>query len=158
MNKELLVESTPKKIISKKDITTIEDKMKTLPNVMYGDCFPLKHSFAKGCYVREISVPKGNLIVTKIHKVDHPCFILKGDCSILTEEGVKRIKAPYHCITKAGTKRVVYVHEDTVWVTCHITEETDLKKIEEEVIAKNFDEIITDKEILDFKDYITKEE
>ena len=120
-------------------ILNIEKALRQFPNAKIGDSFPLKHTFADGMYVREIFVPKGNLIVTKIHKKSHPCFIIKGDCSILTEEGVKRVKAPYHMITPAGTKRAVYVHEDTVWVTVHNTKETDLQKIEKEVIVESFD-------------------
>lgn len=115
--------------------------MRKLPGAIRGDDYPLKHSFADGCYIREMSAPAGHLIITKIHKITHPYFILKGECSILTEEGVKRIKAPYHGITLAGTKRVVFVHEDTIWVTVHVTKQTNLEKIEEEVIAKTFDEI-----------------
>ena len=32
---------------------------------------PLNHTFAGGCYVREISMPKGQLISTGIHKKEH---------------------------------------------------------------------------------------
>lgn len=122
-------------------IINLEKNIRKLPSAKFGDCFPLKHQFVKGMYIREISVPKGQLIVTKIHKEAHPCFILKGDCSVLTESGPKRIKAPHYMITPAGTKRIVYVHEDTVWVTIHATKETNLEKIEDDVIAKNFDEL-----------------
>ncbi len=113
---------------------------------------PLKHSFADGCYIREIFNPKGELIVTKIHKITHPFFLMQGDMSILTENGVKRIKAPYHGITPAGTKRIIYTHEDCVFVTVHVTKETDLAKIEEEVIAKNFDDVDISNEILKLKE------
>ncbi len=149
---DLVVEGkrSPEEI--RKGILEVEEKVKSLPGALMGDAFPLKHSFGDGCYVREMSVPKGYLVVTKIHKIAHPCFILKGECSILTEEGVKRIKAPQHFITPAGTKRVVYVHEDTVWVTVHVTKETDLKKIEEEIIAKDFDEIDISDDILKLKE------
>ena len=102
---------------------------------------PLKHSFADGCYIREVSNPKGELLVTKIHKVSHPFFLLKGDMTILMEDGVKRIKAPHYGITPAGTKRIIYCHEDCIFVTVHVTKETDLKKIEAEVIAKDFSEV-----------------
>ena len=72
--------------------------------------------------------------------------------SILTEKGVKRIKAPYYGITPAGTKRIIYTHEDIVFVTVHATKEIDLKKIEEEVIAKSFDDIpLTAEEIKQLK-------
>lgn len=102
---------------------------------------PLKHSFADGCYVREVFNPKGELIVTKIHKVAHPFFLLKGAMAIQTEEGVKRIKAPHYGITPAGTKRLIYTEEDCVFVTVHVTKERNLDKIEDEVIAKDFGEI-----------------
>jgi hypothetical protein len=125
-------------------IVAFEEKMKSSEGAMIGDCYPLKHSFGSGCYVREISVPAGQIVVTKIHKIDHPCFIMKGVCSVLTERGVEKLVAPMHFITKAGTKRIVYVHEDAVWVTVHVTDETDLEKIEEQVIAKSFDELSGD--------------
>ena len=111
-----------------------------------GPC-PLKHSFGDGIYVREIFNPKGAWIVTKIHKVAHPFFLLKGEMSIVTEDGVKRIKAPYHGITPAGTKRLIFVHKDVVFVTVHATNETDLDKIEEELIAKDFQEIDKAREV-----------
>jgi len=102
---------------------------------------PLNHSFADGCYIREVFNPKGELLVTKIHKVTHPFFLMKGDMTILMEDGIKRIRAPHYGITPAGTKRIIYCHEDCIFVTVHVTKETDLKKIEEEVIAKDFSEV-----------------
>jgi|TARA_R100000789_G_C2992257_1_gene146428 hypothetical protein len=99
---------------------------------------PLKHSFADGCYIREIFNPKNIFLVTKIHKVSHPYFLLKGEMTIMSEDGEKRIKAPHYGITHAGTKRIIYTHEDCIFVTVHVTDETDIEKIEEEVIAKDF--------------------
>jgi hypothetical protein len=158
----------------RKKILGIEKAMFKLPNVLIGDSpeylavCPLKHTFVDGAYVREIFLPKGMIFVTKIHKKTHPYFILKGDVSVLTEEGPKRIKGPLQGITKAGTKRVIYTHEDTVWITVHVTNETDLKKIEEEVIAKSFDEIdkcidvvgenISEEELVDFMEQVSKQE
>jgi hypothetical protein len=97
---------------------------------------PLVHTFADGMYIRQITMPAGQIIVSKIHGQTHPYFILKGDVSVLTEDGVKRYKAPYSGITEAGTKRVLYTHEDTVWTTVQRTNETDLDKIEEDVMIK----------------------
>jgi len=134
----------------RKNVVDLEDAINATPGSHKGDYYPLKHTFADGMYIREISMPKGALFVTKIHKFTHPYFVLKGDVSVLTEEGVIRIKAPYSGITKAGTKRVLYCHEDTVWTTIHKTDKTDLKKIEEEVIAKNFDEIENTTKLTDF--------
>lgn len=136
----------------RKGMIKLEDAMKRHPNALIGDNDknPLKHSFADGCYIREIFNPAHELIVTKIHKLAHPYFLLEGEMSILTEEGVKRIKAPHYGITPAGTKRVIFTHTDCVFVTVHVTKERDLTKIEEEVIAKTWDEIEVQKEVSGF--------
>lgn len=109
---------------------------------------PVKHSFADGCYIRQIFNPANELLVTKIHKKEHPFFLMQGEMSILTEDGVKHLKAPYHGITKPGTKRIIYTHSDCIFITVHATEETDVVKIEEQVIAKDFsDPLITQEDI-----------
>ena len=125
-------------------ILDIEESISKMDGALYADAFPLKHSFGKGLYIREINMPKGSLVVSKIHKYEHPYFILKGDISVLTEGGEKRIIAPYYGITPAVTKRLLYCHTDAVWVTVHATEETEVAKIEEEIIAKDFDELVPD--------------
>ena len=66
---------------------------------------------------------------------------MSGDVTVITENGRVRIKAPYHGMTEPGTKRALLTHEETVWITVHHTEETELDKIEDELIAKTFDEV-----------------
>ena len=105
---------------------------------------PLIHRFTDGFYVREIFIPKGFLCTGKIHKHAHPSFLLKGEVSVFTEqEGNQRLKAPMTMISQAGTKRVVYAHEDTVWVTVHLnpTNTQDLQDIEDTLIAKDYSEL-----------------
>jgi hypothetical protein len=125
-------------------IMKVENNIENHHNGLTGESLqklnPLKHSFADGCYIREIFNPKGELLVTKIHKVSHPFFLMQGDMTILMKDGIKRIKAPHYGVTPAGTKRIIYCHEDCVFVTVHATKETNIEKIEEEVIAKDFDE------------------
>ena len=104
---------------------------------------PVKHTFAGGCYIREIFNPAGFFLVTKIHKKEHPFFLMKGKMSILTEDGVKEIEAPYNGVTLPGTKRAIFTHEDCVFITVHATNKQTPEEVEEEVIAKDFN----DKEI-----------
>lgn len=119
-----------------------EQILASQPGALFGnDCCSLTHSFGDGLYIREMKAPKGQVNVSKLHKTNHPFFILKGDVTVATENGPVRYTAPMWGITKAGTKRVVYFHEDTTWITVHATEETDLGKIEDEVIAKTYDEL-----------------
>ena len=143
MDKEVQVIEKPNKIAIRNRILAIEAVMRRIPGSFIGDTenCPLKHTFVDGAYVREIFMPKGMLITSKIHKFKHPYFVLKGDVSVMTEDGPIRIKAPFSGITPVGTKRLLYIHEDTIWITVHVTEETDLKKIESKIIAKNFKEL-----------------
>ena len=60
--------------------------------------------------------------------------------TILSEDGEKTIKAPHYGITPAGTKRIIYAHEDCVFVTVHVTDKKDTKEIEKDIIAKKFEE------------------
>jgi len=126
---------------ARKKMVALEYKMLSDPTCIDGNLAPLKHTFGEGFYLREIFVPAGMVVITKIHKFEHPVFIMRGECLVYSEEGVKRIKAPHYMITPAGTKRVVYVMKDTSWITVHQTKETDLVKIEEEIIAKTFEEV-----------------
>lgn len=134
----------------------LEEHIKSLPNGLGEDPFPLVHKFADGMYIRQIAVPAQTLTVTKIHKQTHPFFLLKGTISILTEEGVKKFTAPYSGITKVGTKRIIFHHDEVVFTTVHATKETDIDKIEDEVIAKNFDEI-DDKDVNNFIELMKEE-
>ena len=59
------------------------------------EMFPLKHNLQDGLYTREILMPKGCLVVSFIHKQNHPSFFMSGEMSVLLDTGeVKRIKAP----------------------------------------------------------------
>jgi len=141
-----------KKVDYRNAVTQLEEKFKKIEGALVGEEMnkfnPLKHTFCEGYYVREISARANQFIISKIHKFDHPYFLMKGECCVMTEEGPVRIKAPYYGITKAGTKRVVYVNSDMVWVTVHATENTDLDTIEEEIIAKDFNDPAIDIKIL----------
>lgn len=101
---------------------------------------------AYGCctYAREMFIPKGTLIVGKIHRHQHLNFIQKGKVSVATEFGVKYLEAPCTFVSEVGLKRVVIAEEDTIWVTVHLTKydkEEDLDKIEDEVIAPTYEEL-----------------
>lgn len=124
-------------------IMQFEQMLREMPGSFEGqhDDFPVKHEFADGMYIRSLHIPKGSCITGKIHRFSHPSFLMKGEISIFSESGgVQRLKAPCMVIAPAGTKRIGYAHEDTIWTTCHVTKETDLNKIEEEVIAPSFEE------------------
>ncbi len=102
------------------------------------------HHFAPGLYGREIFMAKDSLVVGKIHKHAHLNSLLEGSCTVVTEHGDELLEAPAVWTSKPGIKRAVYCHTDVRWVTYHPTEETDLSKIESEVIAPDYSNLLED--------------
>lgn len=139
---------TKPKPVTRESILNLQDRMiealraagqKVTPGNTDDTC-PLTHHFAPGLYAREILIPAGTLIIGKIHRHSHVNTISKGKCIVATEFGMQEIEAPHTFISQPGVKRAVLAMEDTIWTTYHPTEETDLEKIEEYVIAPTFDD------------------
>ena len=105
---------------------------------------PVVDEYGCGTYAREMTIPKGTVIVGKIHKHSHINVISKGEVSVVTEHGKKYYTAPCTFVSEVGLKRAVYAEEETVWTTIHLTKhisEDNLDEIEDEVIAKTYEEI-----------------
>lgn len=127
-------------------IVAVEEAVKKLPGAFeyktdHEGPFVLKHSFAPGVYARELSVPAGMLVVTKIHKQDHHVFVLKGVVSCYSEHGYQRVSAPCSFISPKGIKRLCFIHEDTVWTTIHATNETNIDRLDNEIAANSYEEL-----------------
>lgn len=120
-------------------ILALQDYLMSLPGAQL-DC-PVTHHFAPGSYAREMVIPAGVVIIGKIHRHAHVNVISKGRVRVVTESGLKTLEAPCTFISEPGTKRVVLAETETVWTTVHATDETDLDKIEEFVIAKTYEEL-----------------
>jgi hypothetical protein len=127
-------------------IMQLERHMQTLPDAVGMKEFNegrITHHFATGVYGRELFIPKGQVIVSKIHRGKTLNFIAKGVISVISEKGYHTYTAPHVFVSDPFTKRVVISHEDTVWITAHGSHETDLDKIEDEIIAKDFSELMS---------------
>lgn len=87
-------------------------------------------------YSREILMPGGSVITSKIHKTEHQFVVLSGRCRVYNAENdeVVELTAGHVGITKPGTRRVLMILEDTRWVTFHPTQLTSLEEIESELI------------------------
>ena len=97
-----------------------------------------------GLYGREMFMPKGTLVVGKIHKRQGLNFLLKGKIYVATEFGKVWYNAP--CIIKgeANVKRVVFAAEDSIFVNVHLTKhvgEENLDKIEQDIVATDYSEV-----------------
>jgi hypothetical protein len=122
---------------SREQILTLETRMREFDQI---DC-PLTHTFAPGSYARTIVLPKGALVVGKIHKHAHLNIVSKGRVTVVTEFGRMGIEGPHVFTSQPGTKRALYVHEECVWTTIHLTDSTDLAEIERDIIARDFVEL-----------------
>jgi hypothetical protein len=93
-----------------------------LDNFPTVDC-PLIHKFLPGLYIREILMPESAVVTSQIHKTKHPFFVLQGKVSVFSEnDGEQFIEAPFWGVTKPNTRRVLRIHENTVWITIHRTD------------------------------------
>lgn len=127
-------------------ILALEEAMKEIPE-SYGMAQfnegRVKHHFGTGVYGRELFIPAGNVIVSRIHKGKTLNVIAKGVISVIDPEtGYKTYTAPHVFVSSPMTKRIVIAHEDTLWITSHenINDSEDLEEIENRIIAKNFKE------------------
>jgi hypothetical protein len=117
----------------------------TLPNCKLTHYYsPIDENYGCGTYARQMFIPKGTLIIGKIHRHQHLNFIMQGKVSVSTEFGPKYFEAPCIFVSEVGLKRAVVAEEDTIWVTVHLTKhlgEENLAKMEEEVIAPSYKEL-----------------
>tara|TARA_R100001015_G_C4627324_1_gene186782 strand:+ start:987 stop:1436 length:450 start_codon:yes stop_codon:yes gene_type:complete len=113
-------------------------------NVVKGDSevFPLKHTFTDGIYIRQMSMEKDSFVIGKIHKHNHVWFLLTGHIVVVDENDSVEHIAPCYVEAPAGSKRVIYAHEDSIWVNVHAnpTNTRDLEELESLIIAKDYNE------------------
>lgn len=100
-----------------------------------------EHYFAPGVYGRVMHIPAGMCVVGKIHKHAHLNVITKGRIKVVTEFGESVLVGPTIFVSEPGTKRAVYALTDTDWLTVHHNpdDKTDIREIEEDVIAPSFE-------------------
>ena len=127
-------------------ICRLEEEMKARPDIQI-EIEP-RHYFAPGLYLREITIPMGVCLTGKIHKTEHLCILSKGRVSVWTDEGMKTLEASSVVHSLPGIKRVLYAHEESVWINCHFNPEniSDLEKIESHYVAETLQELLEFKE------------
>jgi len=126
-------------------IVSIADGVNIVGNgkeLVYPDFWEYKHSFAEGIYIREMTMKKGQIVFSAIHKHSYPFFLLSGSLAISSENGVEVFLAPHYVVTPEGTKRVGYAIEDSIVVTVHANPSNteDLKEIEKMNVVFEWEE------------------
>mgnify|MGYP003340168651 FL=1 len=121
-----IIKETP----TREQIDRLQAEMVKMPQVE----LQTEHYFVPGMYCRRVFRPAGTLIVGKIHKKPHFFLCVKGEIIAWTENGMRKLQAGDIVECQPGTKRVTLATQDSIGVTIHKTEETDLDKIELELV------------------------
>ena len=115
--------------------STVEDlakAMRTMPQVE----LQTEHYFAGGMYCRALNLPAGTLAAGKQHKQPHFFIVVQGAIAIIQDGAERKVyEAPSIIVSGEGTRRAALALVDSVCITVHRTDKTDLDEIEEELIV-----------------------
>ena len=111
------------------DIVQLQDLCAQLPQAD----MPVQHTFLPGQYLRRMSRPAGALVVGKRHRFRH-ALIVSGHVTLRTADGMVELQGFHVIDSPPGMKRAIYAHAPSELVTVHLTDETDLERIEALVI------------------------
>ena len=116
--------------VSREQVERLQGEMLSMPQAE----LTTEHSFSLGMYMRKVFRPAGTLIVGKVHKEPHFFLCAKGEIIAWTENGIKKLQAGDVVESKPGTKRVTLATMDSIGITIHKTDKTDLDEIEAELV------------------------
>lgn len=116
--------------VSREQIDRLQSEMVKMPQAE----LVTEHYFRPGMYCRKLIRPAGTLIVGKVHKEPHFFLCAKGEIIAWTENGMRRLKEGDIIESEPGTKRVTLAVVDSIGITVHRTDKTDLDEIEAELI------------------------
>jgi quercetin dioxygenase-like cupin family protein len=136
VNLPAFIDPTP--VALREDVTALAEYLKDFPQ----EDIPVQHEFLDGVYMRTVFMKAGDIIIGKIHKQEHVAIISQGRATVLTEHGTLEIKAPYLFKSPPGVRRALLIHEDMIWTTVHRSDHKDLESLEEQLIAKDFNDPI----------------
>lgn len=119
-------------------VDALEQTMLSVPQLP----LPVKEYFAPGMYAREISIPKGAVLIGAIHKTQNLAVLSAGRLELVTESGTVEIAAPHILTVMPGTKNAAFALEYSVWTNFFPTTETDTAKLAELLTESTLDEMV----------------
>lgn len=114
-------------------INDIEAQLLAHPQV---EC-PVQHTFSPGVYLRTIRMPAGTFVIGHKHRTKHLNVVLSGCALVIVDGEIRRMQAPLVFESNPGVRKLLYILEDCDWATIHATDETDVVKLEEQLIEKS---------------------
>ena len=125
---------------TREQLAELEARLRESPPT---DC-PVTHHFADGVYGRELFIPAGTVLTGKEHRFATLNLLMKGEITVSTPDGMRRLTAPAIFTSQPGCKKAGYAHTDTVWVNIHPTKLRDLAAIESKFIEPETPAIISE--------------
>jgi mannose-6-phosphate isomerase-like protein (cupin superfamily) len=119
------------------DIRLLEEQMMCLPGARPGCEWPVRNFYAHKMCARELFMPKGSVLVGKMHRYEHFYVLMSGEITAWTTEGMVDMKGPKFLITPSGTKRVIAAHTNAIMITFHGTEGKIEEDVEEDIIVQH---------------------
>ena len=134
-----------KKILELEKLLLNSDDEQVIDNggeIMNCSEFPIKHSFADGIYVRQMNMQKDSVVIGAIHNHLHVWFLLTGKLTVTTETEQQDYIAPCYVVSQPGAKRLIYAHEDSIFINIHKnpTNTQNINELEKEIVSKNYKE------------------
>ena len=107
------------------------------PDAKLAKDYRVEHHFSGGVYMRQIYMPRGDFIIGQQHKTKHLNVIQAGRAAVMMDGKLHMIQAPMIFESGAGVRKVLYILEDMIWSTVHVTPTQDLVQLEAELIDKS---------------------
>jgi hypothetical protein len=106
------------------EIKTIDDKIDEFEAIILEAGEPKsykpKHFFLPGMYLRTVLMEQFQWVTSMVHNTVHPFFIRRGKVSVYSENiGEELLEIGYMGVTTPGTRRILFMHEETEWTTIH---------------------------------------
>ena len=96
-----------------------------------------KHFFTTGLYTRQTFLPAGTLATGKRHRHRTLNILIEGTMKVLMDDDTSRhyeVTAPATFESEAGVRKAVYCVSDCILLNVHRSDETDLDKLEKDLI------------------------
>lgn len=102
----------------------------------------LNESIVNGMYVRKIFIPEGTALFSKVWLEPYLDIMVSGDITVFTEHGTKRLSGLNIMPGRKLRKRVGVAHSDTLWITVHRTDSTEVTELEDNMTCRSSDDAV----------------
>jgi hypothetical protein len=138
MSELVTVENPSALAITRNDVDQFERSLFEFARATNSEVMPsVVNHFGPGVYMREMFLDAGVMVVGHSHKTEHFNILLSGTMRVVVDDKVEEMTGPKIVLSSPGKKKIGYAITDCRWLTIHPTHETNLDKLEEDLIEKS---------------------